>query len=238
MPAGESELVVRRRAGDDTRAHDLADLDRGEAGAAGGAEHDQRFAGFEVGAFLQRVERGAVSDGQTGGAVEIEPVGHFHQLLRRDGDGFARRAPADIAHDAVARRDAGDAGADAFDHAGKLRRRRERKRRLVLIFAGDDQRIEEIQRRRFHPHHRFAGAGMRLLDVGELKFIGGAEMAAEDGLHARFISGFRHSGIMATIGSALVRCAAGVPAKAARIAPSQRPVLGGGYLIPYSNELD
>jgi hypothetical protein len=44
---------------------------------------------------------------------------------------------------------------------------------------------------------------MRLLDVGELKLIGGAEMAAEDGLHARFISGFRYSGIMATAGSAL-----------------------------------
>jgi hypothetical protein len=44
---------------------------------------------------------------------------------------------------------------------------------------------------------------MRLLDIGELKFIGGAEMAAEDGLHVRFISGFRHSGITATAGSAL-----------------------------------
>ena len=53
--AGEGELVVRGRAGDDARAHDLADLDRREPGAAGGAEHGQRFAGFEFGALSQRV---------------------------------------------------------------------------------------------------------------------------------------------------------------------------------------
>jgi hypothetical protein len=43
---------------------------------------------------------------------------------------------------------------------------------------------------------------------------------------------------MAMAGSALTRCAAGGANKTARIAPSQRPVLGGGYLIPYSDELD
>jgi len=30
----------------------------------------------------------------------------------------------------------------------------------------------------------------------------------------------------------------GGASKTARIPPSQRPVLGGGYLIPYSDELD
>ena len=40
----EGELFVGRGAGDDAGAHELADLDRGEAGAAGGAEHRQRLA--------------------------------------------------------------------------------------------------------------------------------------------------------------------------------------------------
>jgi hypothetical protein len=63
-------------------------------------------------------------------------------------------------------------------------------------------------------------------------------MTAEDGFHARFISGLRHSGITATPGPALPDAPQGGASKTARIASPQRPVLGGGYLIPYSNELD
>ena len=109
--------------------------------------------------------------------------GIFDKLLRRDGDGFARGAPAGIAHDAVARSKFGHAGADALDDAGELGRRRERKRRLVLVFAGDDQRVEEIKRRGLDPHHGLAGTGVRLGDVGQFEFVGRAEMGAEDGFH-------------------------------------------------------
>ena len=68
---GERELVVRRCAGDHPRAHDLAELDRGDADAARGAQHGQRLAGLEVGAVLQRVERRAVGHAHAGRAVEI-----------------------------------------------------------------------------------------------------------------------------------------------------------------------
>ncbi len=172
MLAGKCELLVRRGAGDDARAHDLADLDGGEPGAAGGAEHDQRLAGLELGAHAQRIERRAIGDGEAGGAVEIESVRDFDQKVRRHRDRFARRAPADIAHHPVAGSDIGHAGADALDDAGEFRRRRKRKRRLVLIFAGDDQRVEEIERGRLDAHHGLAGSGLRLRDVGEFKFVG------------------------------------------------------------------
>ena len=180
---------------------------------------------------------------RAGGAVEIEPVRHLYELLRRNGNRFACRAPADIAHDTVAWGDAGDAGADALDHAGEFRRRRKRKRRLVLIFAGDDQRVEEIQRRRLYAHHRFARAGVRLVDVGQFKFVGGAEMGTEDGFHARFISGFRHSGIMQKRRSR-DRCGVGglrfirVAQPASTNCFVAKAVFAPGYLIPYSNELD
>ena len=46
--AREGELVVGRRAGDHARAHQLAELDRGKAGAARRAEHGQRLAGLQI----------------------------------------------------------------------------------------------------------------------------------------------------------------------------------------------
>ena len=101
LPA-EGKLVVGRRAGDHARAHQLADLDRREAGAAGGAEHRERLAGFELGAVLQRVQRRAVDHRDAGGAVEVERVGDLHHALRGDRDLLARRAEAAIAEHAVA----------------------------------------------------------------------------------------------------------------------------------------
>ena len=69
---GERELVVGRGAGDHAGAHQLAELDRGEAGAARGAEHRQRLAALQAGAILQRVIGRAVGDDQAGGAVGVE----------------------------------------------------------------------------------------------------------------------------------------------------------------------
>src|SRR5579862_3811137 len=88
-----------------------------------------------------------------------------------------------MTHDAVARRELGHARADTLDDAGEFRRRREWKRRLVLIFAGDDQRVEKVQRRGLDPHHGLARSGLRFGDVGELEFVGGAEMSAENSFH-------------------------------------------------------
>src|SRR5690606_42138436 len=40
--------------------HRLADLDRGDADPAGGAQHQQGFARLELGAILQRIQAGAI----------------------------------------------------------------------------------------------------------------------------------------------------------------------------------
>jgi hypothetical protein len=90
---------------------------------------------------------------------------------------------------------------------------------------------------------------VRLLDVGELKFVGGAEMAAENGLHARFISGFRHPGIMektAQPGKREVRESqfanrsngAETPCGGAACRRKSHHPSEPSYLISYSNELD
>src|SRR5262249_49582421 len=39
--------------------------------------------------------------------------------------------------------------------SGELRGRRERQCRLGLVLAGNDQRVEEVERRRLDPHHGF-----------------------------------------------------------------------------------
>jgi hypothetical protein len=52
-----------------------------------------------------------------------------------------------------------------------------------MVFAGDDQRIEEVERRGLDPHDGFAGPGGRLGYFHGLKFVRRAEMGTEDGFH-------------------------------------------------------
>ena len=57
----------------------------------------------------------------------------------------------------------------------------------MLVFAGDDQRIEEIERRGFDAHDGLARARGGRWDVGKLEFLGRAEMRAEDGFHGELV---------------------------------------------------
>jgi hypothetical protein len=134
-------------------------------------------------AILQRMQRGAVDHCDARGAVEVQAVGNLHHALRAEHDLFARRAEAAIAEHAVARFQPAHAGTDALDHAGEFGSRRERKGRLELVFAGDDQRVEEVERCGFHRDNHLAGTGRGVGQVLELKLVGAAEMCAEDGFH-------------------------------------------------------
>src|SRR5262249_61546335 len=84
---------------------------------------------------------------------------------------------------AVAGVESGAAGADAFHHAREFAARRERKRRLGLILAGDDQRVEEIHPDRSHLGHDLARCRDGIGDIGEHEVVGGAEALAENGFH-------------------------------------------------------
>ena len=166
-----------------TRSHRLADLDRGEPDAAGGAEDGERLAWLEPGAVLQGMQRRSVGHAQAGGAVEVEAVGHFDQFISRDSYLFARRAVAGTGDDTVARLHRRHALAHALDHAGKFGSRRERQGRLGLIFIGDNQRVEEIERGRVDTDHRLALAGDRVRYVAEDEIVLGAVMGAEQDFH-------------------------------------------------------
>ena len=191
--ARECELLVGRCAGDDARAHDLAELDRGEARAARSAEDGQRLAAPELAALLQRVIRGAIGDDQAAAAVGVEPCGHFRQPFCGDGELLPRRAPARIADHAVARGKPAHAFAQAFDGAGEFRPGRKRKRRLVLVLPGDDQQVEEVQRRGLDPHHGLARPGHRVRQVGHRQVLRLARAGADQCFHGenlQVLSGF------------------------------------------------
>ena len=140
--------------------------------------------GLQLRAILQRVERRAVDHRDAGGAIEVEAVGHLHDALRAERDLLARRAVAAVAEHAVARRfKPRHAVADALDHAGEFRRRRERERRLELIFAGDDQCVEEIERRGLDRDDDLARGRSRVGQVAVFEIVGAAEVGAQNGFH-------------------------------------------------------
>src|SRR5262249_39572140 len=120
--------------------------------------------------------------------VEIELVGKLHQLPRGDSNALACGARADGTDHPVARRDARYARPNAFHDTGEFGSWGKRKRRLVLVFTVNDQRVEEIHSRRLDAHDCLAGSRGRRRDVGELEFIGSTVVGAEDRSHdGRFL---------------------------------------------------
>ena len=121
------------------------------------------------------VSAAARSKSRSAGSLTIWSAG--------DRDALARGVEIGVAHDAVAGLELGHARADALDHAGELAAGRERKRRLGLVFAGDDQGVEEIQPDRRDLGHDLARSGHRIGDIGEHEVVGGAEALTENGFH-------------------------------------------------------
>ena len=142
LPA-DRELFLARGAGDDARAERLADLDRGKADAAGGAEHEQRLAGAQRAAVAQRMVRSPV------GEEERRPGDEIHALRQRQqprGLGlhlFGEGAVGGEGDDLVARLEAADSVADFLHHAGELAAGRKGQRRLELVLVLDDQHVRE-----------------------------------------------------------------------------------------------
>jgi hypothetical protein len=102
---------------------------------------------------------------------------------------LARGVEIGVAHDAVARLELGHARPDALDHAGELAAGRERKRRLGLVSAGNDQGIEKIQADRRDPGHHFPRSGNRIGHIREHEVVGGAVALTENGFHGNCSQG-------------------------------------------------
>jgi hypothetical protein len=97
-------------------------------------------------AVEQRVDRRAIGQDQRGALGEAAPLGQVIELAGLDHDLLDQPAMADHADHPVAWLPVGNALADALDHAGDLTARRERARRLELIFVLDDQDVGKVDR--------------------------------------------------------------------------------------------
>ena len=189
VPAREGELVGRRRAGDHPRAHQLADLDRREPDAAGGAEHRERLAGAQLRAVLQRIERGAVGDDQAGGALEVEPVRQLHQPVGRDRDLLARRAVADVgrARGRPAARRSRPAPTLSTSPANSAAGENG-KAGLVWYLPAMISVSKKLSAAARTAHHRLAVGRHRIGQIADLELIGPAVAGAENGFHRAVIA--------------------------------------------------
>ena len=168
-------LKLLRRAGrrDDARAQDLADLDGGDADAAGRAVHQQRLAGREA-QHVRPAERGiggVVGVGEGDGAVEFHAIGDREGVdLQRDG--FLRQAaPVEYRQHPVARPEAGDFRADLGHHACIFGAGGEGKRRAALVAALHHQRGGEGNAAGPPAYAHIAGPERRRRRLAEFEFV-------------------------------------------------------------------
>ncbi len=175
---GDGELVRAARGGDDLGAHRLGDLDRSQSHAAGGAEHEHPLARLQPAAPGEGAVGRAVGDGESRGGDEIHAVGDAVDAVGLGDDLLGEAAAPDRGEHAVAALEMRHAGACLRDDAGHLHARRERQRRLVLILAGDEQRVGEIHASGVdHDAHR-AVAQRRQRHVGEDELLRSGEFLA------------------------------------------------------------
>ncbi len=183
MLAADGELVVGRRAGDHARAECLPDLNRRDADPAGGAEHEQRLAGFQLAAIAQPEIRRRVGEPERGRLREIHSGRQRQQPPRFGFHFFRERAVRRDCHHAIAGLESIHAVARRFDDARDFATGREGERRLDLILVLDDQDVGEIHARGLHRNHDFAGTRRRRLDVFDDERLGRSVGFAENGFH-------------------------------------------------------
>ena len=177
------QLLRAAGSGDHGGAHGLADLHRGQADAAGGAEHQQGLARLQVGALLERVHGGAVGHAEGRSLSEVHAGRHRHHVVGRYCNLLGKGAPAGQRHDPVSGLDVADAFANRGHHARRFAARGKGEGRLELVLALDDQCVGEVDAGRMHVQHDLVllrnGAGGFFND----QVLGRAEGFAQYGFH-------------------------------------------------------
>ena len=145
---GDGELLVRRGDGGDRRAQQRAELDRSQAHAAAGAQHDELLAGLHPADRAQHVVRRAVGDAEGGGEAEVGARGEAVDSGGADDGLLGERAHEGGAGDEVADRQALDVVGHLADRPGQLAPGGERHRDRQLVLVGHQQHVGEVHRGR------------------------------------------------------------------------------------------
>jgi len=175
--------VGAARAGDHLGAHQLADLDRRQPDAPGGAKHHQPLAGLQFGAVIQRDMRRAIRDQKRRRGRAVHRIGHRHAGGRVGQRRLGEPAVADQRRDPLAELEMRDPFAQRLDRAADLGPRRERQGRLFLILAVDRQRVAEIDPAGLQLQAHLAGARLGRGNVVEAQAF--AENVKAHGAHGR-----------------------------------------------------
>ncbi len=143
--AGHGELFRPARAGDDSGAHQLADLDRGQPDPAGRAEHQKRLAGVQAGAVGKCDMAGRIGDLKGGGLGEGHRIGQGHAARGGKAAGLGQAALSGEDRDPGAGGGPGHAGAELGDGSGHLHPEGEGEGGAFLIAALQHQEVGEVQ---------------------------------------------------------------------------------------------
>ena len=180
--AGHVELVLPAGAGDDPRAHQLADLDRGQPHAARRAQHQKRFAGLQPCLVVERHVACAIGDLEGGGVGEAHAVGQDDRALGGKAAMLGQPAVTGKHGDPTADRRPVRVGADRLDAARHLHPEGEGRLGCFLILALDHQQIGEIQPAGGDGDADFSRSGCRSCNV-----VNGRAVPTDVMLYARMI---------------------------------------------------
>jgi hypothetical protein len=154
---------------DHARAHQLAELHRGAADAAGTGVDQQRLAGLQVAGMAQCEQRGREVASQrergTGRRARVERPGRVLRRHRVVGEAALLAGT----RDARADRERAVAADDGADDLGTGR---ERQRRLDLVLATHDQRVAEGQAGGLDAHQVLVGSRRGHRDLALLQRAG------------------------------------------------------------------
>jgi hypothetical protein len=181
--AAQLELVVARGSRDDGRAHEGAELDRGETDTAGGAQHHKCLAGLQTPSVLQRVVRRAIGIEERRRGAEVDAVGDRDQGAGADCDLLGEPTPPGRSEDPIADRDAVDTRADRTHDAGDLGAGGEGERWLELVQVLDDEDVGEVHGARLDVYDHLAASRGRIVDVLHDERLGRSVLPADDCAH-------------------------------------------------------
>ena len=182
-------LVLAGDRGEHLAAERLGQLDRGQADAAGRAEHQHGLARRDPAAVLQREIGGVVNQRHRRGFVERQRRRQLDALALRHHREFGEAGRLRHQQRVVAGLEFRHAVADRRDHADRQLAGNERQRRLELVAAAHHHQIDEVDRDRARLEQHLAGLGRGLGHVAEACVLDASEFADHHGAHDDLISG-------------------------------------------------
>jgi len=142
--ARDLELIHPAHRRDHAGSERLADLHGCASDTASGGVNQERLAGLQIRAKNQRRITGRIDDRNRCAFPERHLIGHPVDISGRNDRGLRKTADLRPGENAITHRESLDSRAERFHHARDLAARRKREIGFDLVFALDDQGVEEV----------------------------------------------------------------------------------------------